>query len=232
MVYFCFLATWICGCRWMMIDCGESGGDILVWTAKHCNNFILDISVLNLLETTQKSLRKKVCEFSSLQRNICQNDKTTKGKSHKSGRLRTNIIFSGLIETNFNTGEISCQIYIRQCPTKTTAAIGFFSSSTLESATPRLIKYSLSLSSHTLLTPSFPLPKCNFSNNSPNIAKKPKRTTVTSATTTMTASFKPEEARVPPVVPLPTPPLTKVSLNSLSLSLSLHIHTRTHIQFL
>ncbi|PSS20784.1 Omega-amidase [Actinidia chinensis var. chinensis] len=91
------------------------------------------------------------------------------------------------------------------------AAIGFFSSSTLDSATPSLLKSSLSLSSHTLLTPSFPLPKCNFSNNSPNIAK-PKRTTVTSATTTMTASFKPEEARVPPVVALPTPPLTKFKI--------------------
>ncbi|GFS43831.1 nitrilase/cyanide hydratase and apolipoprotein N-acyltransferase family protein [Actinidia rufa] len=91
------------------------------------------------------------------------------------------------------------------------AAIGFFSSSTLDSATPSLLKSSLSLSSHTLLTPSFPLPKCNFSNNSPNIAK-PKRTTVASATTTMTASFKPDEARVPPVVPLPTPPLTKFKI--------------------
>ncbi|XP_057501581.1 omega-amidase, chloroplastic-like [Actinidia eriantha] len=90
-------------------------------------------------------------------------------------------------------------------------AIGFFSSSTLDSATSSLHKSSLSLSSHTLLTPSFPLPKCNFSNNSPNIAK-PKRTTVASATTTMTASFKPDEARVPPVVPLPTPPLTKFKI--------------------
>lgn len=53
------------------------------------------------------------------------------------------------------------------------------------------------------------IPSCSFSSTSIRSSS--------SATTTIMASFNPEEARVPPAIPPPTPPISKV--NSLGLIL-------------
>lgn len=114
---------------------------------------------------------------------------------------------------------------------KTMAAMSFLSSSIL-----RLNPSNRSLSkrykplSHFTTKASFLIPfhNHNFSRNDLSNHPKGKHTAVSSAATNrMAAASVAEESRVPPAVPLPTPPLTKASLDPSSLSLSLH--TQTHV---
>ncbi|XP_058206568.1 omega-amidase, chloroplastic [Rhododendron vialii] len=100
---------------------------------------------------------------------------------------------------------------------KTMAAISFLSSSILRlnSSNRSLSKRYKPISRFTTKT-SFLIPfhNHNFSHNNLNNHPKGKHTAVSSATTnTMAAaSVAAEESRVPPAVPLPTPPLTKFKI--------------------
>lgn len=58
--------------------------------------------------------------------------------------------------------------------------------------------------------PSLALP--NFHNNNFSIRKAKHTLASTTTTTMMSNSFNPDQARVPPILPLPTPPLTKFKI--------------------